>query len=131
MRILIAEDNADSRDMLSRRLLKRGFDVLVAVDGAEAVALARQSRPGLILMDISMPVMSGLEAIAVIRADPVMRSIPVIALTAHAMPEDRAACLEAGADAFISKPIDFKNLLEAIELHGAGSRRAAAQGGQQ
>ncbi|RME64836.1 MAG: response regulator [Alphaproteobacteria bacterium] len=130
MRILLAEDNADNRDMLSRRLARRGFDVSLAVDGAEAVRLARAQKPDLILMDISMPVMSGLEAIAAIRADADIAATPIIVLTAHAMADDRDMCLRAGADDFATKPIDFTALLAGIARWAGRGVAGSAGAGQ-
>lgn len=115
MRILLAEDNADNRDMLTRRLERKGYEVVVAVDGGEAVEKAASSVPDLILMDISMPVMSGLEATRAIRAAGPAKATPIIALTAHAMESDRAKCLEAGCTEFATKPVDFKALVGLIE----------------
>ncbi len=117
MRILIAEDNADNREMLSRRLRKRGFEVLIAVDGGEAVRVARDELPDVILMDISMPVMSGLEAAQALRKIDATCNIPIIALTAHAMSSDRQACIDAGCTSFATKPIDFAALIDLIEHH--------------
>ena len=107
MRILVAEDNPDNRDMLARRLQRHGFDVDVVENGLEAIRYARQFAPDIILMDLSMPVMSGLEAVRELRTDKEMQAIKVIALTAHALPEVRLECVEAGFDAFATKPVDF------------------------
>jgi two-component system, cell cycle response regulator DivK len=117
MRILIAEDNPDNREMLSRRLRRRGYDIVLAQDGAEAVQAAQAQAPDVILMDVSMPVMSGLEAARALRALPATQAIPIIALTAHAMPSDRQACIEAGCNSFATKPIDFPALIDLIERH--------------
>ena len=117
MFILLAEDNPDNRDMLTRRLVKRGHRVAVAEDGAIAVLQARLLQPDLILMDISMPNMSGLEATAALRADPCTAALPIIALTAHAMSSDRQACMDAGCSGFASKPIDFPSLMDQIESY--------------
>jgi two-component system, cell cycle response regulator DivK len=117
MRILIAEDNPDNREMLSRRLRKRGYDILLAQDGAEAVESAQNHLPDVILMDVSMPVMSGLEAAKMLRSIHSTQDIPIIALTAHAMPSDRQACIEAGCTSFATKPIDFPALIDLIERH--------------
>ncbi len=116
MRILLAEDNADNRDMLIRRLIKRGYEVLIACDGIEAVDRAISDQPHLILMDISMPGMSGIEATRVIRAhaDIGISQVPIIALTAHAMASDRQQCLDAGCNSFATKPVDFPSLLAQI-----------------
>lgn len=113
-KILLAEDHDDNRDMLLRRLSRAGYDVRGAVDGGDAIQQALDWKPALILMDISMPIMSGLEATAIIRKK-TGQSIRIIALTAHAMNESRDACLEAGCDAFATKPVDLPNLLKEIE----------------
>ena len=115
-RILLAEDNEDNRDMLARRLRKRNFEVLFAENGQKAIDLAGSESPDLILMDISMPIKSGLEAIEEIRgfADETIATTPIIALTAHAMESDRELSLAAGADDFETKPINFGELLEKI-----------------
>ena len=114
-KILLVEDNEMNRDMLSRRLQRRGYEVVVAVDGQEGVAKARAETPALILMDMSLPVLDGWEATRELRADPVTRSIPVIALTAHAMAGDREKALAAGCDDFDTKPIELERLLGKIE----------------
>jgi len=111
-KILLVEDNEMNRDMLSRRLQKRGFDVEVAVDGAEGVASAREQRPDLILMDMSLPGLDGWEATRLIKADAGLARTPVIALTAHAMEGDREKALEAGCDDFDTKPVELPRLLE-------------------
>jgi two-component system, cell cycle response regulator DivK len=115
-KILLVEDNELNRDMLSRRLLKKGFEILIAVDGAESVQLAREALPDLILMDMSLPVMDGWEAALQIKADPSTQKIPVIALTAHAMGEDRQKALAAGCDEYDTKPIELSRLLTKIQL---------------
>ena len=114
-RILLVEDQEMNRDMLSRRLKKRGYDVSIAVDGAEGVDKARSEAPDLILMDMSLPVMDGWEATRTLKADDATRGIPVIALTAHAMSTDREKALEAGCDAYETKPVELPRLLQAIE----------------
>ena len=114
-KILLIEDNEMNRDMLSRRLVKRGYEVVVAVDGQDGVAKARTEAPTLVLMDMSLPVLDGWEATRALRADPVTRSIPVIALTAHAMAGDREKALAAGCDDFDTKPIELERLLGKIE----------------
>jgi CheY-like chemotaxis protein/anti-sigma regulatory factor (Ser/Thr protein kinase) len=113
--ILLVEDNEMNRDMLSRRLEKRGYRVLTAGDGAEAVERARAAGPDLILMDMGLPVLDGWEATRQIRADPATRRVPVIGLSAHALPADRDRALAAGADDFDTKPVDFAQLLAKIE----------------
>lgn len=115
MRILIAEDHADNREMLTRRLERRGYEVHTAENGQEAVERAQSLTPDLILMDISMPVMSGLEATRALRKLPATRTIKIIALTAHAMDSARQECMDAGCDAFATKPVDFAALLSTIE----------------
>jgi CheY-like chemotaxis protein len=116
VKILLVEDNEMNRDMLSRRLAKRGFEVVIAVDGAEGVSMARSAAPDLILMDMSLPVMDGWTATRVLKADAATRGIPVIGLTAHAMAGDREKCLEAGCDEYDTKPVDFPRLLEKIQV---------------
>ena len=116
VKILLVEDNEMNRDMLSRRLAKRGFEVVMAVDGAEGVSMARSAAPDLILMDMSLPVMDGWTATRVLKADAATRGIPVIGLTAHAMAGDREKCLEAGCDEYDTKPVDFPRLLEKIQV---------------
>ena len=113
-RILLVEDQEMNRDMLSRRLRKRGHEVSIAVDGAEGVAKAREESPDLILMDMSLPVMDGWEATRTIKADAATRAIPVVALTAHAMSTDREKALAAGCDAYETKPIELPRLLQTI-----------------
>ncbi len=115
MKILLVEDNEMNRDMLSRRLARRGYDVVIAGDGAAAIELALTESPGLILMDMSLPVLDGWEATARLKADDRTRSIPVIALTAHAMTADRDRALAAGCDDFDTKPVDLQRLLGKIE----------------
>jgi len=114
-KILLVEDNEMNRDMLSRRLERKGFEVVIAVDGQAGVELASSSNPDLILMDLSLPVMDGWEATRCIKADPATQKIPVIALTAHAMAGDEQKALEAGCDDYDTKPIDLKCLLDKIE----------------
>ena len=113
-RILIAEDNEDNFNMLSRRLARQGFEVIGAHDGQAAVEMAIAEQPDVVLMDISMPIMSGLDATRALRDDPQTRSVPIIALTAHVGKKDRDSCFDAGCDAFEGKPIDYQNLLEAM-----------------
>lgn len=112
--ILIVEDNEMNRDMLSRRLQRRGYEVFVATDGAGGVEAAMQHRPDLVLMDMSLPVIDGWEATRRIKADPATAGIPIIALTAHAMAGDREKAMEAGCDDYDTKPIDLPGLLEKI-----------------
>jgi len=113
-RILLVEDNEMNRDMLSRRLARRGHEILCAVDGVEGVARASADRPDLILMDMSLPVLDGWEATRRIKADPATAKIPVIALTAHAMAGDREQALGAGCDDYDTKPIELDRLVEKI-----------------
>ncbi len=122
-RVLLVEDNELNRNMLSRRLQRRGFDVITAEDGVEALELARRERPDIILMDMSLPRMDGWTATARLKQDPELANIPVIALTAHVMLEDREKALRAGCDEYETKPVDFKQLLRKIErLRLRGSR---------
>ena len=114
-RLLLVEDNEMNRDMLSRRLIKRGHEVTMAVDGAQSLEMVRADAPDLILMDMSLPVMSGWEATAALKADEQTRAIPVLALTAHSMAGDRERALSAGCDDFDTKPIEFPRLIEKIE----------------
>ena len=114
-KILLIEDNEMNRDMLSRRLQRRGYEVTVAVDGGEGLHLAHAEMPDLILMDMSLPVVDGWEATRRLKADPSMKRIPVIALTAHAMAEDRDKALEAGCDDYDTKPVEISRILEKIE----------------
>lgn len=113
--ILLVEDNEMNRDMLSRRLQRTGYNVVIAVDGAEGVSMAQSNLPDLILMDMSLPVLDGWEATRQLKANPATRSIPIIAQTAHAMAGDREKCLEAGCDDYTTKPVEFKRLLDQIE----------------
>jgi CheY-like chemotaxis protein len=113
-KILLVEDNEMNRDMLSRRLLRNNFEVVMAVNGQEGVDMAKSEKPDIILMDMSLPVMDGWEATRTIKADDATRSIPVIALTAHAMESDREQALQAGCDDFDTKPIELPRLLEKI-----------------
>jgi len=114
-KILLVEDNEMNRDMLSRRLAKRGFDVVVALDGSSGAAAAAAEQPDLILMDISLPDMDGCEVTRLVRAQPSTASIPIIALTAHAMETDRIRALEAGCQDFDTKPVDLARLLAKID----------------
>jgi CheY-like chemotaxis protein len=114
-----------NRDMLSRRLLRRGYEVVIAVDGQQGVDLAGTTQPNVILMDMSLPVIDGWEATRRIKADPATKAIPVIALTAHAMAGDREQALAAGCDDYDTKPIDLTRLLPKIEKY-AGTGTPAA-----
>jgi two-component system cell cycle response regulator DivK len=115
MKVLLVEDNEMNRDMLSRRLQRRGWEVVIAVDGVHGLAMAASEQPALVLMDMSLPVMDGWEATRRLRADPALAHLPVIALTAHAMSGDRERALEAGCDDFDTKPVEFDRLLAKIE----------------
>jgi len=123
-RILLIEDNEMNRDMLSRRLERKGFSVLLAVDGAEGVRLAAAEQPDLILMDMSLPVLDGWEASRVLKTDPKTRAIPIIALTAHAMPGDESKARAAGCDDYDTKPIELPRLLGKIEALLGGTAPA-------
>ena len=114
-KLLLVEDNEMNRDMLSRRLRKKGYEVAIAVDGQAGLEMATSEGPELILMDMSLPVMDGWTATKRIKADDATNKIPVIALTAHAMEGDRTKALEAGCDDYDTKPIDLKRLLSKIE----------------
>jgi CheY-like chemotaxis protein len=114
-KILLVEDNAMNRDMLSRRLLRSGYVVAMAVDGREGIAMAQAERPDLILMDLSLPGIDGWEATRRLKSDDATRRIPVIALTAHAMSSDRQRAIAAGCDDYDTKPIDYQRLLLKIE----------------
>ena len=114
-KILLVEDNQENRDMLSRRLTRRGYEVVIALDGGQGVAMAQSEIPDLILMDMDLPVLNGWEATRQLKAAPATQAIPIIALTAHAMVGDREKALEAGCDDYDSKPIEFPRLLEKIE----------------
>ena len=114
-RVLLVEDNEMNRDMLSRRLMRRGFEVIFAVDGQQGVDLARSERPDIILMDMSLPVLDGWEATRRVKADNATRSVPVIGLTAHAMSGDRERAIEAGCDDYDTKPVELDRLIGKIE----------------
>ena len=114
-KILLVEDNEPSRDALGRRLQRRGYEVVLAVDGQEAVSTARKVKPDLVLMDLGLPVIDGWEATRQLKADASTQQIPIIVLSAHAMTNDRDKALQAGGDDFDTKPIRFLPLLEKIE----------------
>jgi len=122
-KILLVEDDEMNRDMLMRRLQRRGYEVIAAVDGGEAVALTRGQSPDLVLMDISLPVKDGYQATRELKADPAVQHIPIIALTAHALAEDQAKALAAGCNDYDTKPIELPRLLQKIEalLGGASN----------
>ena len=120
-KLLLVEDDVMGRKMLVRRLTRKGFEVVVAADGAEAISLVTRERPDLVIMDLSLPVMDGWEATRRLKGQAETRDIPVIALTAHAMAGDRDSALEAGCDDYEAKPVEFKRLLDKIDrLLGAG-----------
>jgi CheY-like chemotaxis protein len=120
LRILLVEDNPDNRDMLSRRLVRRGHQVSFAVDGAEAIARTQEERPDIVLMDLSLPVIDGWEATRRLKADAATNAIPIIALTAHAMAGDRERAMEVGADDYDTKPVDLERLLAKIAAQTGG-----------
>ena len=123
-KILLVEDNEMNRDMLSRRLLRNGYEVVLAMDGGEGLAKARAESPDLILMDMSLPGLDGWEATRQLKAEPGTRGIPVIALTAHAMAGDRQKALSAGCDDFDTKPVELSRLLTKIQALLQRSRPA-------
>lgn len=114
-KILLVEDNEMNRDMLSRRLGKRGYEIVIATDGVQGVDLARTELPDLILMDMSLPLKDGWQATAEIKADPATSAIPIIGLSAHAMSGDRDKAVEAGCDDYDTKPVELDRLLKKIE----------------
>jgi len=114
-KLLIVEDNEMNRDMLSRRLQRRGHETLIAVDGRAGIEMARAHRPDVILMDMSLPEIDGWEATRILKGDPATASIPIIALTAHAMTSDRNKALETGCDDYDTKPVDLPRLLGKID----------------
>lgn len=114
-KVLLVEDNEMNRDMLSRRLARKGYQVITAVDGAQGVVMAQSEAPDLILMDMSLPVLDGWEATRRLKAAPETRSIPIIAITAHAMSDDRERAIEAGCDDYDIKPVELPRLLAKIE----------------
>ncbi len=121
-KILLVEDNEMNRDMLSRRLTKRGYAVVMAVDGAEGVAMARSESPDLVLMDMGLPVIDGWTATCQIKADPILARIPVIALTAETAEGDHEKCLAAGCDDYDTKPVDLERLIGKIETLLGGAK---------
>ena len=114
-KVLLVEDNEMNRDILSRRLSRRGYVVVFAMDGQQGVEMARSEKPDIILMDMSLPVMDGWDATRQIKSDAAIRSVPVIGLTAHAMAGDREKALEAGCDEYDTKPVELDRLIEKIE----------------
>ncbi len=123
-RILLVEDNEMNRDMLSRRLLRKGYEMVLAVDGNEGVQKAMADRPDLILLDMSLPVLDGWEAARLLKSSPQTSSIPIIALTAHAMSGDKEAAMSAGCDEYDTKPVDLPRLLEKMETLLARGKNA-------
>jgi CheY-like chemotaxis protein len=115
-KILYIEDNEDNIYMVSRRLRRKGYEVLIARDGAEGLAQAKSSAPALILMDLGLPVIDGWEVTRQLRVAPETAAVPIIALSAHAMPEDRERAFAAGCDDFITKPVDFARLIDRIDV---------------
>jgi two-component system, cell cycle response regulator DivK len=124
-RVLLVEDNELNRDMLSRRLMRRGFEVLMAVDGAEGIRMTQEQHPDIVLLDMSLPVVDGLEAARQLKRDPATHDIPLLALTAHALKEDRERAFAAGCDDFDTKPVDLPRLLEKMDALLARSRPSA------
>jgi len=114
-KVLLVEDNEMNRDMLSRRLTRRGFEVVFAVDGKQGVDLARSEKPDIILMDMSLPVMDGWQATRCVKSDDATRSVPVIGLTAHAMSGDRERAIAAGCDDYDTKPVEIERLIGKME----------------
>ena len=115
MKLLLVEDNEMNRDMLSRRLMRNGYDIVIAIDGQQAVNMASSEGPDLILMDMSLPVIDGWEATRQVKSNAGTRQIPIIALTAHAMAEDKDKAMAAGCDDFDTKPVDIQRLLGKIQ----------------
>ena len=120
-KVLLVEDNEATRDMLTRRLQRRGFVVVFAVDGAEGVAKSKTELPDIVLMDMSLPVMNGWEATRAIKADTTTKHIPVVALTAHSMAGDREKAMEAGCDDYDTKPVELPRLLEKMAALGVAA----------
>jgi CheY-like chemotaxis protein len=114
-KLLLVEDNDVNRELMLRRLQRRGYEIQTAVDGNDAVEKTRQFEPDLIIMDISLPVMDGIEASRIIKADENFTKIPIVGLSAHALQADRQAALNAGLDDYVTKPVDFENLINIIE----------------
>jgi two-component system cell cycle response regulator DivK len=126
-KILVVEDNESSRDMLARRLSRRGYQAIVAADGKRGIAAAQAQSPDLIVMDMSLPELDGWEATRRLKADPATRSIPIVALTAHAMASDRKKAMDAGCDDYHTKPVDFESLVRSIEAFLEARRRGVGR----
>jgi two-component system cell cycle response regulator DivK len=124
-KLLLVEDNEMNRDMLSRRLIKRGYDVAIAVDGQEAIDMASSQSPEIILLDMSLPIIDGWEVARRLKGDAGTSGIPIIALTAHAMDGDRDKCLQAGCEDYDTKPVDLKRLMGKIKALVDSSRAEA------
>jgi CheY-like chemotaxis protein len=122
-KILLVEDNDVNREMLRRRLVRKGYEVLEAVNGQEAIIKTQSDSPDLILMDMSLPVMDGWEATTRLKADSATQKIPIIGLTAHAMVEDKQKVLQAGCNDYASKPVELENLILMIERHTESASR--------
>ncbi|NEW07433.1 response regulator [Paenibacillus sp. SYP-B3998] len=116
-KILLIEDNEMNRDMLSRRLLRKGYEVIMATDGQQGIDMAGSEAPDLILMDMSLPILDGWNATRQLKASPETKNIPIIALTAHAMVTDRKLAMEAGCDDFDTKPVEWNRLLEKMQVY--------------
>jgi CheY-like chemotaxis protein len=114
-KVLVVDDDEMNRDMLSRRLKRKGFDVSIAVNGKEAVDITREEKPDIVLMDLSMPVMDGYEATGILKGDDATKAIPIVGLSAHAMVGDREKAINAGCDEYDTKPVDLPRLLGLIE----------------
>jgi two-component system cell cycle response regulator DivK len=129
-RILLVEDNEMNRDMLSRRLIRIGYSVSMAIDGAQGIEMAVDTLPDLILMDMSLPIIDGWEAARRLKANDRARRIPIIALTAHAMSDDRSKAIEAGCDEYDTKPVEFSRLLQKMEslLRNSNTAESVAEG---
>lgn len=121
-RILLVEDNEENRDALSRRLLRRGYEVVIAVDGGQGLQAAQTDAPDLILLDMNLPVLDGWEVARTLRTQPATRAIPIIALTAHAMAGDRQKTIDAGCNDYHTKPVELTRLLTQIEALLAAQR---------
>ena len=120
-KILYIEDNEDNIFLFTRRLGKAGYEVVIARDGVEGIAMARSEKPALIMMDLDLPILDGWAATRLLKSSPRTASIPVIAVSAHAMAQDRRRALEAGCDSFFAKPVDMRALVAAIEACGVGT----------